>query len=228
MPLNAVQKQAHLAPQFAGARKPLANYISKIGLDRLYDVQNGPGGANLTRLSTAFHPDVLYSFINGLTAPELQRFSQMNQPTLNSMSTMMPPWVKAMLRTISAPVPALFVTVPPGGPAGMAGVILNANGAIEQTSTQIAFANTLVTELVAPGICTRNLIFSAAGNCVAEINFDNHGGTAVSGHAHVYPVMCIPSTGHHAIGTPHVDMTDYPLTWRQLPGGVNPRRVLGT
>lgn len=85
-----------------------------------------------------------------------------------------------------------------------------------------------ITELNPAGAAVRNLIFSAAGNCVSEVNFANHGGTSVSGARTYLSQMCVPLTGHHAMGTPHVDMADYPAVWRQLPGGVNPATALGT
>lgn len=228
MPFNDAQKQTAIAPCFAAARKPLADYINKITLDRLYLLHGAIGAATLTSLARAFYPDTLNSLKNDLTNAELMQLGGMGQGTLQSLGSMTPQWIKSMLRVITGPVPVAFVVGPPGGLPAVPGLILNANGALDQTSTQPALVNTVVTELNPAGAAVRNVIFNAVGNCVGEINFANHGGTAVSGHAHVYPIMCVPLTGHHAMGTPHIDMADYPAAWRTLPVGVAPATPLGT
>jgi hypothetical protein len=177
---------------------------------------------------TAFYPDQLYSLRRDLPAMQMTQLGNMQPGTLNSLGNVAADWVKSMLGIIQGTNPANFVNTNAGGlPAGIVGVIANANGGIDQTSTQALLPNYCVTELNPAGAAVRNLLFSAAGNCVAEINFANHGGTAVSGHAHVYPVMCVPLTGHHAMGTPHIMMADYPAVWRQLPVGVAPATALG-
>jgi hypothetical protein len=204
----------------------MAEYIRIMGLDTLYNLDKTLGVAGFSKLVCAFYPDILSSLHKGLTPAEFLRLSQMNAGTLNSLGNLASPqWTKSMLKVISGMPPMNFVTAPvPAGP----GVVLNHAGNIDQTSTQTALINSCVTELNVTGNATRNLIFNALGNCIAEINFANHGYSAVSGHAHVYPVKCVLSTGHHAIGTPHVDMADYPPTWRQLPAGTNPATPLGT
>lgn len=223
MPLTPAQQLC-----FANARKPSQNYVDKLGLDTIVAMFN-VSAANLTRLVTAFYPDQLYSLRRDLSAVQMNQLTAMQAGTLNSLGNVTADWVKAMLNVINTANPANFANTAAGGlPAGIVGVLANNNGAIDQTSTQAALVNYCITELNAGGAAVRNLIFSAAGNCVSEVNFANHGGTAVSGHAHVYPIMCVPLTGHHAMGTPHVDMADYPAVWRQLPGGVNPATALGT
>lgn len=228
MPLTSAQKQAAMTPCFVTARKLIQNYIDKIGLDTLYSMYTA-SAPTLTLLVTAFYPDQLYSLRRDLSAAEMTQLSGMRAATLNSLGNVSADWVKSMLRVISNTTPATFVNTVAGAlPAGIAGVTANNNGAIDQTSTQAALVNHCITELNPAGAAVRNLIFSNAGNCVAEVNFANHGGTALSGHAHVYPIMCVPLTGHHAMGTPHIERLDYPVVWRQLPVGVNPATALDT
>lgn len=228
MPFTPAQQLAAITPCFAGAKKPLAAYLALSPLDGLHKLYTAVGGApRMTRLAASFFPDQLKSLRLDLTSMELTHLGGMTIATLQSFTQMTPQWVKALLRTITSPVPTVFVNLPVGGAAGIVGLVLNNNGALDQTSTQNVLANTLLTELNAVGAATRNLIFNASGNCVGEINFANHGGTAVSGHAHVYPILCMPLTGHHVMGTPHIDMADYPAVWRQLPVAVAPVTVLG-
>lgn len=230
MPFSQAQKQAAFTPCFAAAPKPVASYVTAMAIDPIHNLFVAIGAAALTRLATAFYPDKLKSFVKDLTNAELGQLGGMNLATLQSFNQMAPSWVKAMLRVIGGPAPVTFHNCAPGGlpvPA-VAGLVLNANGTIDQTTAQAALVNSVVTERNGAGAATRNLIFNVAGNCVGEINFANHGGTAVSGHAHVYPITCVPLTGHHAMGTPHIDMADYPAAWRTLPAGVNPATALGT
>jgi len=225
MPFSSAEKQTAITPCFAQARKPLADYIRLVSIDALYTIYTAPfGPARLTSLVRGFFPDQLRSLQRDLTGPELLALGAMNLNTLQSLGQMTPGWVKAMLRTITGTLIVNFHTWPL--PPGVV-VVLNANHALDQTSTQPGLPSSIVTELNGAGAAVRNLIFNAAGNCVGEINFANHGGTAVSGHAHVYPITCVPLTGHHAMGTPHIDMADYPAIWRQLPAGVAPATALG-
>lgn len=226
MPLTPAQQQTAMTPCFLHARKTIQSYIDKLGLDTLYAMYKA-SAATLTSLVTAFFPDQIYSLRRDLSAQEMAQLSAMRPGTLNSLGNVTPDWVKSMLKVINNTTPTQFVNTAAGGlPPGLMGIIANANGAIDQTSTQASLVNHCVTELNGAGAAVRNLIFSNAGNCVAEVNFANHGGTAVSGHAHVYPIMCVPLTGHHAMGTPHVERFDYPVVWRQLAGGINPATPL--
>src|SRR5271166_3892351 len=184
MPLTPQQKLAALTPCFVGARKALQDYINKLTLDRLYTSYTAIGAARLTRLAAAFYPDLLKSLTCDLTTAELTQLADMSPITLNSFGQMTPQWVKAMLGVIRGPAPNVFHISPPLP----AGVVLNTNGFLDQTSSQVALVNSVLTERNGANAATRNLIFNAAGNCVAEVNFANHGQTAVSGHAHVYPI----------------------------------------
>ena len=225
MPYDKTQKQNILTPRFANARKAMARYLEVIDLDTLFKIHQDLGANDFTKLVNAFYPDQVRSLHKGVSGQELAQLAAMSAGTLNSLGQLASPdWVKALLREIAGTTPQHFVQVPPIP----VGVIQNNNGNIDQTSTQAQLQDSCVTELNGNGDAVRNLIFSAAGNCVAEVNFANHGGTAVSGHAHVYPIKCVPITGHHVMGTPHVDMADYPALWRQLPMGVNPHTALGT
>ena len=47
MPLNPAQKQAQLLPCFAGARKPLGDYVTKLTLDTLHGLYVSLGAAPL-------------------------------------------------------------------------------------------------------------------------------------------------------------------------------------
>jgi len=227
MPFTAQQKQLAFAPCFAAARKPMQDYIDRLTVDELFNLHTAIGAGSLTRLAASFYPDLLYSLKRDLTSAELTQLAAMGANTLQSFGEMAPDWIKGMLRVIRAPAPVNSHNSAPGGLPALAGLVLNANGALDQTSSQPTLVNSVVTERNGQGNATRNLIFDASGNCVAEVNFANHGGTAVSGHAHVYPITCVPITGHHASGTPHIDMADYPAAWRQLTGGVNPATALG-
>jgi hypothetical protein len=228
VPFSQTQKQAAFAPCFAAAPKPLVNYVTAMAIDPIYNLFVAIGAPALTQLATAFYPDKLKSLVKDLTHQELGRLGAMNIATLQSLNQMVPSWVKSMLRVIGGPAPVTFHNSAPGGLPAVVGLVLNANGALDQTSTKAALPSTVITEINGGGAATRNLIFNVSGNCVAEVNFGNHGGTAVSGHAHVYPITCVPITGHHGMGTPHVDMADYPAVWRTLTGGVLPATPLGT
>lgn len=225
MPFTQQQKLQRITPRFIGSRKPMQDYIRLLDVDTLFTIDQRLGAGNFSKMVHAFYPDKFKSLYKGLTGPEFSQLAGMHAATLNSLGELASPeWVKTVLRIISATVPVNFITVPPApGP----GILTNHAGNVDQTSTQNLLVNTCVTELNPAGNATRNLIFSALGNCVAEINFANHGGSAVSGHAHVYPIKCVPLTGHHVMGTPHINMADYPMTWRQLPAGVNPATALG-
>ncbi|HEX8674702.1 MAG TPA: hypothetical protein VF710_22565 [Longimicrobium sp.] len=226
MPFTTAQKQAAIAPCFAAARKPMADYIARVPVEVLHPFYAAVGAACLTRLVTAFYPDQFAGLKRDLNNAELTQLGRFTLPTLATFLLMDNTWVKAIMRTLASPGVYASQAYTLGAP--LAGWVLNTHGALDQTSTQATLANTVLTELNGAGNAVRNLVFNAAGNCCAEVNFANHGGGAVSGHAHVYGVMCIPHTGHHAYGTPHVDMADYRAVWRQLPVGIMPATPLGT
>jgi hypothetical protein len=214
MPLNDVAFQA----LFAGSPKPYAQYEQVFGgKAALYNLYQSLGQPRFQRLVQCMYPDLVKSMSTGLTALELQTVTGMTAATLTSLREVNAAWIKGALRIIAN------VTAPVAAPATVAPSTVN------QTATNPALANQVVTE-VNPGtnLVPRNLIFDANGTCVAEINFGNHGGTATSGHAHVYPVAGMPITGHHVSGTPHFGNGDYPAIWRALPGHLAPARVLWT
>ena len=226
MPFSNAQKLALLTPCFLASRKPMAKYIELISLEALYLLFTEVGAPCLTRLVNAFYPDQFKSMKRDLNTAELTQLGRFSPATLATFLLMDSNWVKGIMRTLSAPLVLVSQVYTTGAP--LPGFLVNAHNGLDQTSSQPTLINTLLTELNLGGAATRNLIFNGAGNCVGEVNFANHGMTAVSGHAHVYGVICIPHTGHHAYGTPHIDMADYPAAWRLLPIGVAPATPLGT
>ncbi len=214
MPLSDAAFQA----LFVGAPKPYAQYETAFGSKaNLYNLFQSLGQARFQRLVQCMFPDQAKSVHVGLTALELQAMTSMSAATLTSLREVNATWIKNALRIIGN------LTAPVAAPATVA------PGAVNQTATDPTRANQVVTEVnVGTNLCPRNLIFDATGTCVAEINFGNHGGTATSGHAHVYPVAGMPITGHHVSGTPHFGNGDYPAAWRTLPALHNPARMLWT
>jgi hypothetical protein len=146
MPLTPVQKQNAMAPAFANARKAMQDYIKKFGLDRLYELHQA-NPANLARLVRAFHPDKLYSLVQGLTPAELQQLAGFSQATLDSLGDVSPDWVRAMygIATQVAPTHASLLQLP-NGAAGTPPASPGLGNRVDQTSTQTALANHVVTE----------------------------------------------------------------------------------
>ena len=232
MPYSPGQKRTLMLASLGGAGiapaaqgQLLDGCVNVIGLDKLFALYQAAGGMNFRNLVTSLHPDILNSLVRDLTSQQIMVFAAFDAGTRGSLKSLVSPdWLKAIIRITSAPPPATFVTTA----ALPAGIVNNNNGILDQTAIQPALQDTVVTELNPAGNATRNLIFNADGRCVGEINFANHTGTAVSGHAHIYPVASMPLTGHHIMGTPHFVMGDYPAIWRTLPVGVNPQTPLGT
>lgn len=210
MPLSTAQFQA----LFVGAAKPYAKYEQSMGSHQaLYTLFTTLGRVRFQNLVGNLFPDQIKSLARGLTRAELTTVSGMTAATLGSLSAVNASWIKSTLRTVANINPPLGAQIAPN--------------TLSQTASHLAHANTVVTEVIL-GRSPRNLIFDGSGNCVAEINFGNHGGTATSGHAHIYPVHSMPITGHHISGVPHFGNHDYPAGWRALPVGVVPARALWT
>ncbi|QJE01953.1 hypothetical protein HH212_19610 [Massilia forsythiae] len=200
---------------FALAPKPYAQYEATCGgKDKLYALFHTLGQVHFVRLVQGFYPDQLKSIMLGLSTLELQQVGNMTLPTLVSLREVNATWIKNVLRVLTNVSPVVSVQVAPN--------------AIVQTLVHPARTNQLVTEVNANMQSPRNLIFDHKGICVAEINFSNHGMTATSGHAHIYPVGAMPITGHHVSGVPHFGQGDYPAEWRALPPGITPVRPLWT
>ena len=87
-------------------------------------------------------------------------------------------------------------------------------------------ANQLYTVLSA-GAGQKNYIFNAAGICIAEVDFGNHGGDAVSGHCHPFGLPGCVAFAHHNAGGVHVHAGEYPAAWATLPVGILPAVQLG-
>jgi len=200
---------------FAGAAKPYADYEKKFGgQDPLYALFQKVGQTRFQRLIQGLYPDQLNSVNSGLSTTELQALGDMSVATLTSLREVNASWIKNVLRIIGTVAPTISVQAAPS--------------TVDQTTHDPTRANQLVTEVNAANAAPRNLIFDARGVCVAEINFGNHGGTATSGHAHIYPVSAMPITGHHVSAVPHFGNGDYPASWRNLPPGIAPARALWT
>ena len=210
MPLTSQQFQA----LFNNAAKAYALYEKAFGDQKsLYAVYQRLGQVQFLNLVNNLYPDQVKSLVKGLAHNELTAVATMSAGTVASLSAVNATWIKGVLTTIANVNPPAGAQIAPN--------------TLSQTNTQLAHANTVVTEVNA-GFSPRNLIFDANGLCVAEINFGNHGGTATSGHAHVYPVKCMPITGHHISGVPHFGNGEYPAGWRALPAGVAPAQALWT
>ena len=230
MPFSFAQKQAAVNADLAGGRKPAADYIQKFGsVDKMFDFRQQIGSPALRTLVANYYPDKLHGLSTDLNTAQLQFLGGLTAPTLVALRDFKFDWVKAIIKVLrdTAPV-ATAITPLPGGAVGAPAATAGVPARVDQTAQHMNLVNTVVTERNAAGQATRNLIFNALGVCVAEVNFANHGGTAVSGHLHAYPVWAMPCTGHHASGTPDIPMVDYPALWRALPGGVAPMRALGT
>lgn len=200
---------------FALASKPYARYEATCGgKDKLYALFHTLGQARFVRLVQGFYPDQLKSIMVGLSVLEQQQVGNMTLPTLVSLREVNATWIKSVLRVATNVNPVISILVAPNS--------------VVQTLVDPARANHLVTEVNAAMQSPRNLIFDNRGTCVAEINFFNHGMTATSGHAHIYPVGAMPITGHHVSGVPHFGQGDYPPAWRALPAGITPARALWT
>lgn len=201
---------------FGNAAKPYAQYEQRFGgKQQLYALHQAVGQLKFSKLIQGFYPDQLKSLSIGLTTRELQQVGDMTQATLNSLREVNANWIKNTLRIATTVRPTISVQVPPNS--------------VNQTAQDPARANQIVTEVnPATNQAPRNLIFDNRGVCVAEINFANHGMTATSGHAHIYPVAAMPITGHHVSGVPHFGQGDYPDAWRSLPLGITPARILWT
>lgn len=230
MSYSYAQKQALLATDLAPGRKAANLYLQKFGgVDRMFEFRQQIGSGTLQTLVANYYPDLLFDLKNDLNTAELQFLAGLSAVALQGLRAISIDWQKKILRVLrdTAPVATAIMALPGGGvavPPATAGL----PAPLSQTSQYVALANTVITERDDNNDATRNLIFNALGVCVAEVNFDNHGFTAVSGHLHPYPVWAMPITGHHISGTPHIDMADYPALWRALPPGVNPRTPLGT
>lgn len=200
---------------FGQARKGYADYEKKFtGHQPLHAMMSKVGALRFQRLVDGLYPDQLYSVNNGLNVDELTALADLSAVTLRSLSEVAAPWIKAALRVVANVRPDQTVVAAPN--------------TVNQTTQDATYANHIVTEVDHANRAPRNLIFDEFGICSAEINFANHGGSATSGHAHVYPVKGMPITGHHTSGTPHFGQGDYPDAWRALPGGVAPRTALWT
>jgi hypothetical protein len=80
-------------------------------------------------------------------------------------------------------------------------------------------ANQLYTVQSAANTAQKNYIFDAQGICVAEVDFGNHGGDAVSGHCHPFGLPGCVAFAHHNAGGVHLGRAEYPQTWQAIPGG---------
>ena len=224
------QKQAALAIDLAAGRKPAPRYLEAFGgVEKMFDFRQQIGSGTLQTLVANYYPDLLLDLKKDLSTAELQFLAGLSANALQGLRSISIDWQKKILRVLrdTAPV-ATAVMALPGGGVAVPPATPGLPAPLSQTTQYVALANTVITERDDNNDATRNLIFNALGVCVAEVNFDNHGGTAVSGHLHPYPVWSMPITGHHISGTPHIDMADYPALWRALPIGVNPRTALGT
>ncbi len=175
------------------AAKPYADYEKKIGgKDNLYMLFQKLGQALFTQLVNGLYPDQVRSLNIGLSLTELQRTAGLTAPTLASLREVNAEWIKNLLRVVDNVNPAYHIQQAPN--------------TVNQTAIDLTLANHLITEVNAANNAPRNLIFDNGGRCVAEINFSNHGGTATSGHAHIYPVKSMPIAGHHVSGVPTVEV----------------------
>jgi hypothetical protein len=77
------------------------------------------------------------------------------------------------------------------------------------------------------GKAVQNTIYGEGGRKIAQVDFENHGGGATSGHGHYFGNSGNEFFGHHASGAPHVDNLNLPTSWDRLPPGIEPHTPIG-
>ena len=71
----------------------------------------------------------------------------------------------------------------------------------------------------------QNTIYDADGNAVGQVDFKKHGPGAPPGHGHSFPPGQ-PGVGHGP-GATHLDPTNVPEGWADIPPGLQPAQPLG-
>jgi hypothetical protein len=222
MPLDAAQKRANLLPRFPNAAR-LDNWEADFkGIDKLYKFREEAGDLVLQRLAATFTYGgpvrALESELpGGQRLAGLQTFAGFS-PTTRTRVGALPASSQAaiLVAILDNPNPNNFQSGPNLPPSPATGKLVDATR-----------PNTVYTVLDAVGNANKNYILDVGGVCVAEVDFGNHGGDAVSGHCHVFPIPGVVALAHHNEGGIHVGLVEYPAIWRTTPAGVNPAQAIG-
>lgn len=221
MPLTAAQKRAGLLPLFPDAGR-LASWEADFkGIDKLCAFRQEIGDAALQRLAATFaYGGPVRALASKLSAPYrvtgLQLLANMSAVTRGRIAALPPESGEVILTTIlTNGNPNNFQQGPNLPPNPVTGLLVDP-----------ARPNTVYT-VIPVAAAQKNYIFDGAGVCVAEVDFGNHGGDAVSGHCHVFPIPGRVNLAHHNEGGIHVGLVEYPVLWRTLPVGVNPATAIG-
>src|SRR5262249_42943980 len=78
-------------------------------------------------------------------------------------------------------------------------------------------------------VAVQNTVYDHNGNAVAHVDFKPHGAgsdVAPSGHAHEFPPVGPPASGHGP-GATHIPPADVPADWSRLPPNVPPAYPIG-
>lgn len=232
--LDQAQRTA-LAQQLPDPGK-LNKYIQQWGgVSKLYAFMHAIGAANFATLANDYHPDKLRGVY--LDLPEQLRVQAMQ--ILANLSNVERLRIRDLyphvvtneggyaLNTMAqaSVLEALSIQGPFAAHLSGANIPLNP---VTGLLGDITRANQLYTVLAAPASAQKNYVFNSVGICVAEVDFGNHGGDAVSGHCHPFGLPGCVAFAHHNAGGVHLSLTGYPIAWRALPALVAPAVPLGT
>jgi hypothetical protein len=231
--MTADQIRAALLPLFPDAGK-MEKYIKQWGSPQaLWEFKNRIGNAELTTLAADYHADMLHSIWQKLSKSYrdngLKKLAGLSGVSRGRIKDMYPHTGQAkggyelnvdcqvaILEAIgNKPTPTTF--------QNGANLPMAASGKLEYPLR----ANQVYTVLTGAGAGQKNYIFDNNGMGIAEVDFGNHGGDAVSGHCHPFGIPGAVNFAHHNAGGVHLGLVEYPVIWRQLPGGVNPQTPIG-
>jgi hypothetical protein len=233
--MTAQQIRAALLPSFPDAGT-MEKYITKWGSEqKLWEFRTRIGAVSLATLAADYYADALHSIWQKLSKSYrdagLQRLAGLSGVSRGRIKDMYPHTGQttggytlnidcqvAILEAIgNKPTPTTFNQGPnlPLNPA---------TGKLEYPLR----VNEVYTVLTGGGQGQKNYIFDNNGMGIAEVDFGNHGGDAVSGHCHPFGIPGMVNFAHHNAGGVHLGLVEYPVIWRQLPVGVAPQTAIGT
>jgi len=228
------QKRAALQGQLPDAGK-LTKYIQQWGsVDKLYAFMKAIGDANFATLTADYYADKLKNLYDalaqGIRTAAMQKLAGLSQVSRDRIRDMYPHvdtkggGYELNTNAQAAVLTALVWNGPFAAHQSGANLAMNPQGLLQDPNR----ANQLYTVLTGGGQGQKNYIFDSSGMGVAEVDFGNHGGDAVSGHCHPFGLPGCVAFAHHNAGGVHLGLNDYPIAWRALPGGVQPQTAIGT
>ncbi len=226
-----VQKRAAIANQIADASK-LAKYIQQWGgVAKLYAFMKAVGDANFGLIAADYFAEKLFSLYETLPKDirigALQKLAGLSQVSRQRVRDMYPhvDWkmggYAANTSAQACVLKALCLNAALTHANG-ANLPLNVSGLLEYALR----ANQVYTVEPAANVAQKNYIFDGAGVCVAEVDFGNHGGDAVSGHCHVFGIPGAVAFAHHNLGGIHLGINEYPIGWQAV-GVAVPQTAIG-